>query len=70
MEKGNTEKILNRKDYVCKMESILNGSSKFHKKYIDHDKILNHLIHIKNRVTNVLKNPGVKKKSPLSNLRI
>ena len=55
-DKGTTVVILNKKDYVCKMKSILNDSSKFHKVYIDHDKILNHLIHMKNRVTDVLKN--------------
>ena len=49
-DKGNTVVILNRKDYVCKMKSILNDSSKFHKVYIDHDKVLNHLIHTESRV--------------------
>ena len=52
---------MNRKDYVCKMKNILNDSSKFHKVYIDHDKILNHLIHMENRVTDVLKNLRDKK---------
>ena len=33
-----------------------NDSSRFHKAYIDHDKILNRLIHKENRVTDVLKN--------------
>ena len=60
-DKGNTVVILNRKDYVCKMKNILNDSSKFHKVYIDHDKILNHLIHMENRVTDVLKNLRDKK---------
>ena len=43
------------------MKNILNDSSKFHKVYIDHDKILNHLIHMENRVTDVLKNLRDKK---------
>ena len=43
------------------MKNILNDSSKFHKVYIDHDKILNHLIHMGNRVTDVLKNLRDKK---------
>ena len=68
-DKGNTVVILNRKDYVCKMKNILNGSSKFHKVYIDHDKILNHLIHMENRVTDVLKILETKRKSPVSNIR-
>ena len=55
-DKGNAVVILNRKDYVCKMKNILNDSSKFHKVYIDHDKILNPLIHMENIVTDVLKN--------------
>ena len=55
-DKGNTVVILNRKDYVCKMKNILNDISKFHKDYIDHDKILNHLIDMEKRVTDVLKN--------------
>ena len=70
VDKGNTVVILNRKDYVCKMKNILNDSSKFHKIYIDHDKILNHLIHMKNQVTDVLKILETKKKSPLSNISI
>ena len=69
-DKGNTVVILNRKDYVCKMKNILNDSSKFHKGYIDHDKILNHLIHMENRVTDVAKILEKIKKSPLSNIRI
>ena len=60
-DKGNTVVILNRKDYVCKMKNILNDSSKFHKVYIDHDKVLNHLIHMESRVTDVLKNLRDKK---------
>ena len=43
------------------MKSILNDSSKFHKVYTDHDKILNHLTHMENRVTDVLKNLRDKK---------
>ena len=55
-DKGNTVVILNRKDYVCKMKKILNDSSKFYKVHIGHDKILNYLIHMEERVTDVLKN--------------
>ena len=55
-DKGNTIVILNRKDYFCKMKNILNDKPKFQNVYIDHDKILDHLIHMENRVTDVLKN--------------
>ena len=61
-DKVNTVVILNRKDYVCKLKNIINDRSKFHKVYIDRDKILNHLIHMENRVTDVLKNLRDKKK--------
>ena len=37
------------------MKNTLNGSSKIHKVYIDHDKIWNYLIHMKNRATDILK---------------
>ena len=62
-DKGNTVVILNRKDYVCKMKNILNDKSKFQKVYIDHDKILNHLIDMENRVTDILKNLRDKKRN-------
>ena len=55
-DKGNIVVILNRKDYVCKMKNILNDTPKFQKVYINHDKILNHFIHMENRVTDALKN--------------
>ena len=43
------------------MKNILNEKSKFQKVYIVHDKVLNHLIHMENRVTDVLKNLRDKK---------
>ena len=60
-DKGNTVVILNRKGYVCKMKNILNDGAKFHKVYIDNDKILNQLIHMESRVTDVFKNLRDKK---------
>ena len=60
-DKGNKVVILNRSDYVCKMKNILNDKSKFQKVYTDHEKILNHLIHMENRVADVLKNLRDKK---------
>ena len=52
---------MNRKDCVCKMKKILNDKLKFQKVYVDHDKVLNPLIHMENRVTHVLKNIRDKK---------
>ena len=43
------------------MKNILNEKSKFQKVYIVHDKVLNHLIHMENRVTDVHKNLRDKK---------
>ena len=43
------------------MKNILNDKSKFQKVYIDHDKILNHLTHMENRLRNILKNLRDKK---------
>ena len=60
-DKCNTVVMLNRKDYVCKMRNILNDETKFQKVYTDHDKILNHLFHMENRITDVLKNLRDKK---------
>ena len=62
-DKGNTVVILDRKDYVWKMKNILIDKSKFQKVYIDHDKILNNLIHMENRLTDVLKNLRDKKRN-------
>ena len=61
MSNGNTVVILNGKDYVCKMKNSLNDKLKFQNVFIDHDKILDHLIHMENRVTDVLKNLTDKK---------
>ena len=60
-DKGNTVVILNRKGYVCKMKNILNDGAKFHKVYKENDKILNQLIHMESRVTDVFKNLRDKK---------
>ena len=61
VDKGNTVAILNRKDFGCKMRNILSDKSAFQKVYIDHDKILNHLIHIENILADILKNLRGKK---------
>ena len=61
VDRGNTVVVLNRKDYVCKMKNVLNDRSKFENVYLDHGKILNHTIHMENRVTDVLKNLRAKR---------
>ena len=42
-DKGNAVIILNKKDHVCKMKKV----------HTDQDKILNHPIHVENRIKDV-----------------
>ena len=54
-DKDNTMVFLNRKDYIPKMKLTLADSSKFKKIQIDDGKVLNHLIHMENRIVELLK---------------
>ena len=54
-DKGNTVVILNKNDYLPKMKVILRDSFKFQKLSIDQNKLLNHIVHMENRITDVLK---------------
>ena len=54
-DKGNTVVLLNRKDYISKMKLILADTSKFKKIQIDDSKVLNHLIHMENKIVELLK---------------
>ena len=56
--------ILNRNDYISRMNVILDDSSKFQKLSIDQNKVLNHIVHMENRITDVLKK--LKKKKIIS----
>ena len=47
--------LLNRKDYISKVKLILADSSKFKKIQIDDSKVLNHLIHMENKIVQLLK---------------
>ena len=47
--------LLNRKDYISTMKLILADSSKFKKIQIDDSNVLNHLIHMENKVVELLK---------------
>ena len=63
-DKGNTAVILNKNDYISKMNVILDDSSKFQKLSIDQNKVLNHIVHMENRIIDVLKK--LKKKKIIS----
>ena len=54
-DKGNTVVILNKNDYNLKMKKILSDKSKFQKLSIDKNKVLNHIVNMENRITEVLK---------------
>ena len=54
-DKGKTVAILNKKDYISKLKVILSDSSKFQKLYIDQNKVLNHIVDMENRISDVLK---------------
>ena len=55
-DKGNTGYLItNKNDCISKMKMILSDSSKFQKLSFDQNKVLNHIVHIQNRIINVLK---------------
>ena len=47
--------LLNRKDCISKMKLILVDTSKFNKIQIDDSKVLNQLIHMENKIVELLK---------------
>ena len=63
-DKGNTVVILNKNDYISRMKVILNDSSKFQKLSIDQNKVSNHIVHMENRIIDILKK--LKKKKIIS----
>ena len=54
-DKGNTVVILNKNDYISKFKVILGDSSKFKKLSIDQNKVLNHVVHMENRIIDAFK---------------
>ena len=60
-DKGNTVVILNKNDYISRVNVILNDSSKFQKLSIDQNKVLNHIVHMEIRIIDVLKKLQKKK---------
>ena len=54
-DKGNTVVILNKNDCISKMKVILSDLSKFQELSIDQNKVLNHIVHMEDRITDVLK---------------
>ena len=56
--------LVNRKDYISKIKLISANTSKFKKIQIDDSKVLNHLIHMENKILQFLK--GLKEKQEIS----
>ena len=54
-DSGNTVVILNKNDYSLKMKKTLSDTSKFQKLSIDKNKVLNHIVNMEYRITEVLK---------------
>ena len=54
-DKGITVAILDKNDYISKMNVILSDSSKSQKLPIDQNKVLNHIVHMESRITDVLR---------------
>ena len=54
-DKGNNIVILNRSDYVSKLNKMLEDISKFKRVNIEEGKALNHLIHMEERIIRLLK---------------
>ena len=55
VDKGNNIVILNRSDYVSKLNKMLEDTSKFKRVNIEEGKALNHLIHMEERIIRLLK---------------
>ena len=54
-DKGNNIVILNRSDYVSKLNQMLEDTSKFKRVNIEEGNTLNHLIHVEKRIIRLLK---------------
>ena len=53
--------ILNKYDFISKMKMILSDSAKSQKLSIDQNKVLNHIVHMENRIIDALKSLRIKR---------
>ena len=60
-DEGNTVVILNKYDFISKMKVILSDSAKSQKLSIDQNKVLNHIVHMENRIVDALKSLRTKR---------
>ena len=54
-DKGNNDMVLNRSEYISKINKIYEDTSKFKRVNIEEGKALNHSIHIEERIIRLLK---------------
>ena len=54
-DKGNTIVILNKSDFISRLNQILDDTSKFKRFYLEEGKLLNHIIHMEQRIIDFLK---------------
>ena len=62
MDEDNNIVNLNRRDYISTLSSILEDTSKFKRVNIKEGKALNHLIHMEEPMTHLLKSPDISQK--------
>ena len=55
LDKGSTIVILNKNDYILRLNQILDDPSKFKTFHVEEDKALIHIIHMEERIVNLLK---------------
>ena len=53
--------ILNKYDFISKMKVILSDSAESQKLSIDQNKVLNHIVHMENRIVDALKSLRTKR---------
>ena len=54
-DKGNTIVILNKTDYIWRLNRILDDTSKLARLHVDKSKVLNHIIHIEQCIIDLVK---------------
>ena len=54
-DKGNTIVVLNKSDIISRLNRILDDTSKFKRLHLEEGKVLNHIIHMEQRIIDILK---------------
>ena len=54
-DKGKTIVILNKNDYISRLNQVLDDTSKLKRIHLEEDKVLNHIIHMERRIIDLVK---------------